>query len=161
MTRISIAARGSLRRHLLAGVGGASAITLLGLLSEVSGSPLLFGPFGASAVLAFGASDSPLSRPRSIVGGHLIAAAAGVALTGLLGPGWWAAALGVGLAIALMLATDTLHAPAGANPVLVALGGADWSFLAMPILPGALLVVGTALVFSRLAGGRPYPSRWW
>jgi CBS-domain-containing membrane protein len=71
------------------------------------------------------------------------------------------AGLGGASAIALMLETDTLHAPPGANPILVAIGGAGWSFLAMPILAGALLVAGTAFLFSRLAGGKPYPSRWW
>ncbi|MFR9014303.1 MAG: HPP family protein, partial [Desulfovibrio piger] len=31
---------------------------------------MLIGSFGASAVLLFAAPDSPLSRPRNLLGGH-------------------------------------------------------------------------------------------
>ena len=39
------------------------------------GVPMLIGSFGASAVLLFAAPDSPLSRPRNLLGGHAMAAA--------------------------------------------------------------------------------------
>ena len=34
------------------------------------GVPMLIGSFGASAVLLFAAPESPLSRPRNLLGGH-------------------------------------------------------------------------------------------
>jgi len=41
--------------------------------------PLLVAPMGASAVLLFGASDSPLAQPWSILGGNFVSALVGVA----------------------------------------------------------------------------------
>lgn len=39
---------------------------------------MLIGSFGASAVLAFGAINSPLAQPRNLVGGHVLFALVGV-----------------------------------------------------------------------------------
>jgi CBS-domain-containing membrane protein len=60
----------------------------LGILaiSEVTtlvGQPLLIGSFGASAVLLFGATESPLAQPRNLVGGHLVSAVVAVIVVGL------------------------------------------------------------------------------
>lgn len=40
--------------------------------------PLLIGSFGALAVLAFGAPQSPLAQPRNLLGGHVVSALVGV-----------------------------------------------------------------------------------
>ena len=39
---------------------------------------MIFGSFGASAVLIYGAIRSPLAQPRNIIGGHVISAVIGV-----------------------------------------------------------------------------------
>ena len=62
----------------------------------------LIGSFGASAVLLFGANDSPLSQPRNLVGGHLVSATVAVIIVALMGSTPLAMALGVGLAIFVM-----------------------------------------------------------
>lgn len=46
-------------------------------------APLIIASFGATAVLVYGAIDSPLSQPRNIIGGHVISAIVGVAITRL------------------------------------------------------------------------------
>jgi CBS-domain-containing membrane protein len=79
----------------------------LGILpiSEITtmvGHPLLIGSFGASAVLLFGATDSPLSQPRNLVGGHLVSAVVAVIVVALLGSTSLAMAIAVGLAIFVM-----------------------------------------------------------
>lgn len=143
-----------LRRHgppaLVAGVGGALAIGLLAGLSARLGQALLIAPFGASAVLVFALPESPLAQPRNVIGGHLLSAGVGVAVFALLGSGPLACALGVGLAIALMRLTGTLHPPAGGDPLVVLLGGgAGWSFLLAPVLAGAVTLVVIARAYHR------------
>lgn len=97
--------------------------------------------FGASCVLAFGVPDSPLAQPRSIIGGHVVSTLVGLLVLGTLGNSWWAGALAVGLALAVMQQTRTLHAPAGANPLVVLAASAPVSFLVTPVLTGAVVIV--------------------
>ncbi len=150
----------SARAALLAGLGGFSATLAMFSLADWSGAAFIMAPFGASCVLAFALPDSPLSQPRNIVGGHLIAAAIGLGMMSLFGTSAAIMALAVGLAIAAMLVTRTTHAPAGANPLLVMLAGADWSFLVTPVLAGATTLVAVALLYHRCTGRRDYPRYW-
>jgi CBS-domain-containing membrane protein len=50
---------------------------------DVCHSPSIITSFGASAVLVFGVIESPLARPRNLVGGHFVAALLGTAITRL------------------------------------------------------------------------------
>lgn len=132
------------RGALVAGAGAALAISFLGLLVNATHLALLIPPFGASCALLFAAPASPLAQPKNVVGGHLLAAIAGLLMVSLFGPGVAAMAAGVGLAIAAMVLTDTLHPPAGANPIVVALASPGWIFLLTPILLGTLLLIAAA-----------------
>ena len=114
------------RAAALAGLGG---FLIIGILATVNASgqlPLLIAPFGASCVLVFGVPASPFARPRNVIGGHLVAALMGLCAVSILGTGPLGIAVGVGLAIAAMMVTDTVHPPAGANPIVVALTHAGW-----------------------------------
>ncbi|WP_230534264.1 HPP family protein [Microvirga roseola] len=145
---------------LVAGLGGAIATLALFSFAQWSGLAFVMAPFGATCVLAFALPDSPLSQPRSIVGGHLIATGIRLAVGTLLGIAPWTMALAVGLATALMLATRTTHAPAGADPLLVMLAAPDWSFLLTPVLSGALTLVAVAYAYHRITGRSDYPRYW-
>lgn len=46
----------------------------------------MIGSFGASAVLVFGAIDSPLAQPRNLVGGHVVSACCGIVIAGEVYP---------------------------------------------------------------------------
>ena len=48
-----------------------------------------------------------------------------------------------------MMLTDTLHPPAGINPLLVVAGNLPWSFMVAPVLVGALMLAAFALVWHR------------
>lgn len=146
-------------RFLAPGIGAFLAIFAIAQLSAWSGALLLMAPLGASCALAFTLPASPLVQPRSIVVGHLLSTAIGLALQHTAGFHAWSAALGVGLAITLMQLTRTLHPPAGADPLVVMLGGASWSFLWTPVLLGSVLVVAVAWAFHSVLR-RPYPQRW-
>lgn len=73
---------------------------------------------------------------------------------------WWSVALAVGAATATMMATRTVHPPAGSNPVIVVLGQPDWDFLFLPTLFGAVLVVAVALVYNNATRDARYPKYW-
>lgn len=92
-------------------------------ITTLVGHPLLIGSFGASAVLLFGAADSPLSQPRNLVGGHLVSAIVAVIVVALFGSTTFAMALGVGLAIFVMNLTHTTSAGRGYRPDRGSSGG--------------------------------------
>jgi CBS-domain-containing membrane protein len=67
-------------------------------------------------------------------------------------------ALGVGLAMAAMLLTGTVHPPAGADPIVVILASASWPFLFMPVLVGMVGVVLLGAGFHRWVTGKSIRS---
>lgn len=52
-----------------------------------------------------------------------------------------------------MLATRTVHPPAGANPVIMVYAQAQWAALLNPVLLGVLCLVCVAVVWSRIYPG--------
>jgi len=118
---------------------------------------LLAASFGASCVLVFAIPQSPLARPKNVIGGHLISTFVGLVLLAILGTSPLTMALGVGLAIALMQATETLHPPAGGDPLIVLMAGAGWSFLVTPILIGTIAIVMIGWLYHRFVSKRDYP----
>lgn len=128
--------------------------------------PLLIGSFGASAVLAFGAPQSPLAQPRNLVGGHIVSALVGVSCR-MLWPEQTilAACLAVSTAIALMHAGRTLHPPGGATALIAVIGGESihalgyWHVL-LPCATGALCMPAVALITNNIASRRRYPLYW-
>lgn len=152
--------RVSLRQTLVAGLGGMLAISALSLLTFSAGVPALMAPFGASCFLVFAVPESPFAQPRSVIGGHLVSAAVGLLLLTLLGPEGWVMGVAVGLSIIAMQLTRTGHPPAGADPLVVLLAQPGLTFLATPVLLGAIVVVGTALIFNNLRAGSGYPRYW-
>jgi CBS-domain-containing membrane protein len=127
---------------------------------------LVIGSFGASAVLIYGAIESPLAQPRNLVGGHVLSAVVGVACARLM-PGlpWLAAPLAVATAIALMHATKTLHPPGGATALIAVIGGPQvqalgFLYALVPAGLGALIMLAVALVVNNIPKGRRYPVFW-
>ena len=145
------------RAALLGGVGSFVTIGVLAQCETGLSLPLVIAPFGASCALVFGAPLSQLAKPRNVIGGHLISAALGLLAAMLLASPALAMAVGVGLAIAGMLLTDTLHPPAGADPIVVVLSQATLSFLLMPVLAGTLCIVLIGVLYHRLVTGHAYP----
>ena len=135
----------------------------------LEGTPLVLviGSFGASAVLIYGATKSPLAQPRNLMGGHIISALIGVASYKLLPSHvWLAAAVAVATSIAVMHATKTLHPPGGATALIAVISGEKihnlgFFYAAIPVGAGALILLIVALVVNNLARDRKYPEFWW
>lgn len=136
---------------------GIGAISVLALMSKL---PLLMAPFGATCVLIFAASDSPLAQPRAVIGGYLMSALVGVLALLVFGTAPWVLAIAVGTAIALMQLTRTLHAPAGAVPLLALSSGTDSLLLIPSVFVGSCTLIGIGLVINNLRRDRSYPRYW-
>lgn len=124
---------------------------------------LLIGSFGASCVLVYGVIQSPLAQPRNLIGGHLVSAVTGVAVTKLVPEMWIAAPLAVSLSIVLMQITKTLHPPGGATALIAATGSPElkalgFGYVVSPVLTGALILLICALVFNNATDKRHYPN---
>jgi CBS-domain-containing membrane protein len=156
----ALPARPPVRSVALAGAGGFLAIASLVWLTSFSSTPLILGSFGATCVLIFGFPDAPFSQPRNVVFGHALSSAIGLAALTLFGAHWWAAGLAAGAAIAAMMATRTVHPPAGSNPVIVFMSQPGWGFVIHPTLVGALLLAALALVFNNSTRKAGYPKYW-
>lgn len=158
--RIPLPPRPTAKAILLAWLGSFLAIGSVGLLAHLSGTPLVLGSFGASCVLLFGFPEAPFSQPRNVILGHVLSSLVGLVFLAWLGPSWWSTGLALATAIALMLATRTVHPPAGSNPVIVMLADPGWSFLAFPTALGAVLLVLAAFIFHGTVTRGRYPGYW-
>lgn len=156
------------RIHIRASIGALVGILVTGYVTEAAlgmgmGLPLLIAPMGASAVLLFAASHSPLAQPWSILGGNAISALVGVfTYMWLKDP---IAASGVALAgsIALMSLLGCLHPPSGAVALTAVLGGSavhdlGYLFVLWPVGVNSVLLLVCAFIFNNLTGLR-YPPR--
>jgi CBS-domain-containing membrane protein len=144
----------------VAGLGAAIAIGAMQWLSAASHYPLAIIPFATSIVLVIGSPDVEPAQPRALIGGHIVATVAGLAMLHITGPQAWAAAAAVGLATLAMYLTGTFHPPAGINPLLVVSNNLSLSFLFTPVLAGAVLLALFAYFWHRWVQGRPWPQRW-
>lgn len=153
------APRYTLRTGAIACAGVFAVIGVLAFSSFNLGAMLLLGSFGSSAVMVFTFPDIHFSQPRSVIGGHVICTAVGLAALALLGPTWWALASAAALSLALMMLTRTVHPPAGSNPLIVFLAAPQWGFLLFPTLFGAIVMVLVALIYHRVSK-RTYPAYW-
>lgn len=137
-------------RILAPAVGGALGIALMIALAGVADLPLMLAPFTTSIVLVMSAPGSAYARARNVVGGHVLSALAGFGVLYAFGDTPWFAALAVGLAIAAMQATDTMHPPAGINALIMVVAHPAWTFLFVPVFAGALCLVAFAFSYHRL-----------
>jgi CBS-domain-containing membrane protein len=128
-------------------VGAGTAIGIMEALAILAAEPMVRVPFVTSIVLAMALPDSEPAQPRAIIGGHMLSCLGGFMALYTVGPGETSSAIAVGLATLLMMATRTLHPPAGIDAFLVASYGLtiDWVF--NPVLIGAVLLTGFALAW--------------
>jgi len=136
---------------IIAGTFATLTIGVLAYLGSITDSVLwLMAPFGATVVLVFGVPTSPLAQPKNVIAGHLLTAFIGVLFVEYIGVTPWSLAIATGLAVTIMLLTNTTHPPAGANPMVIMLSGQSWVFLFNPVLIGACVIVGLGLVLNKV-----------
>ena len=105
-----------------------AAIDKFWLSEHFDNVELLYGSFGASAVLLFDAYKSPLAQPWNALFGQALSATIGVSIRlfctyAIVIPPYIQAALAVSIAIAMMDLMDCLHPPGGATALTAIIGG--------------------------------------
>ncbi|KAG0241577.1 hypothetical protein BGW41_005737 [Actinomortierella wolfii] len=99
-------------------------------------TPVITGAFGATAVLIYGAIDSPLAQPRNVFCGHIMSA----------------------------LLTQTVHPPASATALIAVTGGdtiynLGYWYVLCPVGLGITMMLIVAIIGNNIA--RRYPMHWW
>lgn len=155
--------------HLWTFLGAFLGIGLIGLIQgnhlTETDNVFLIGSFGASAVLIFGATNSPLAQPRNLVFGHLISSIVGVCIYKLIPDHLWlSSALSVSLAIVLMQITKTMHPPGGATALIANIGSEKiktlgFGYIFSPVMSGVFILFLVAIVVNNLPRNRNYPYR--
>jgi len=141
----------------LAGVGAMLCILAISTGAQLAPNYLgIMAPFGATMVILFALPNSPLAQPQNIIGGYLITTLIGLITLHFWGVTPMCMAISVGLGVSLMMLTNTLHPPAGANPLLVLSIHAPWGFLLTPVLSGCLLIVLFGWVYHNVISRQSY-----
>jgi CBS-domain-containing membrane protein len=148
------------RRLLICATGAATALGLTLALTGLA-NPFLLASLGGTTVFLFGLTRTPAAQPRALFGGHLSGALIGIACYQLLGDALWVYVLAVVLTLVCMLLTQTVHPPAGANPLLMVHQHASFSALWEPVGLSILILATTAFTWTRIAPGMVrYPVKW-
>ncbi|KAH6906037.1 HPP family protein [Coprinopsis sp. MPI-PUGE-AT-0042] len=110
---------------------------------------------GATAVLIYGAIESPLAQPRPVMGGHLFSAFIGICITKLF-------LLLHRRKHSLEWMTGTTHPPAGATALLAAINP-DIRRIGWFYIPVVLMVSTIAIIVALFTNNmqRQYPTFWW
>lgn len=143
-------------------IGAGFGILMTALLSRwvvnpAESSTWLIAPMGASAVLVFAVSASPMAQPWAVIGGNTISALVGITCAVTLGDSVWAAPLSVLLAMGLMVSLRCLHPPGGATALLAVLVHATtYQFALVPVLLNSVLLVVAGVAYNNVTGRR-YP----
>ncbi|MDK2063111.1 HPP family protein [Aliarcobacter butzleri] len=146
---------------IFAFIGSFIAIGIIGYCTKTYDNLLIMGSFGASCVLLFVFPKSPFSQPRNVILGHFISSLTGLFFLNFMGNDYISMAFALATAISLMIATRTVHPPAGSNPIIIFLLGASWDYLIFPTLMGSIILILVSLFYNNLHKNRSYPEYWY
>ena len=141
----------NIKNILISSFGAFLCMFLIAYFNTIDKSNIwLIPPFGASLVLVMAVHDSPLASPRNVFFGHVLSASSGVLMFYFFENTALSIALGLALAIMAMQITNTVHPPAGANPIIAILGAKTFEFVIMPVAIGASFIVIFALIYNKI-----------
>jgi CBS-domain-containing membrane protein len=145
--------------NVKAGIGAVVGISAVGWLAAMTGLPLLLAPMGATAALLFGQPSSPLAQPMNVMGGFLIGTIVCEAAFNAFPGMWVAAAIAVGVTVALMRGLRVTHPPAGAMPILGFGEQLHGVQLFGVTLVSCVILIALALAVHAIPPRRQYPLR--
>lgn len=151
-------------------VRGKSALgSLLGLflsglllLTFPAGGLTLIAPMGATAIILFTLSHSPLAQPWPVLGGYLVATISALLATAVTDHFLAAAVLAVGAAAWLMLRLRCMHPPGGALALFIVTNGNHTLGAALEltgvVVANVLALLLAAWAINNLLLGQRYPQ---
>ena len=148
-------------KAFLAGLFSCITIGVLTLLTyKTSLGLFLMTSFGSSMVLLYGFPENPFAQPKNVFFGHLLTAFIGILFLNYIPlPLFINIALAVGVGIFFMMIFNIVHPPAGANPIIVIIGGVSYEYLINPIIFGSLIVLFFGIVLNKFILKKNYPLR--
>ena len=148
-------------KAFLAGIFSSITIGVLTLLTyKTSLGLFLMTSFGSSMVLLYGFPENPFAQPKNIFFGHLLTAFIGVSFLNYIPlPLFINIALAVGVGVFFMMIFNIVHPPAGANPIIVIIGGVSYEYLINPIIFGSLIVLFFGIVLNKFILKKNYPLK--
>ncbi len=148
-----------IEKSILAGLFSTATLLALTLLTYKTELGLfLITSFGSSMALLFGYPESTFSQPKNIFFGHLLTSSIGIVFLYIVPlPVYLLIPLAVGFSIALMMLMNVVHPPAGANPIIVIMGGVSLDYLINPIIIGSLIILFFGVILNRLILKKKYP----
>jgi len=148
-------------KAFLAGLFSCITICALTLLTyKTSLGLFLMTSFGSSMVLLYGFPENPFAQPKNIFFGHLLTAFIGLFFLNYIPlPLFINIALAVGVGIFFMMIFNITHPPAGANPIIVIIGGVSYEYLINPIIFGSLVVLFFGIVLNKFILKKNYPLK--
>jgi CBS-domain-containing membrane protein len=135
-------------------------VLVLASIIHLADQPFMLFSLGGSCVVLFGAPDSQMAQPRSLVGGHLVGAATGLIFGHLLGDGIVVMSSAVATALLVMILTRTVHSPAGATALTAISAHAPLSFMVDPVAIGVATLLVGKICYQRAWLKQKYPSSW-
>ena len=149
-------------RLLWVSLGAIVGLGLALVFTKTPSNPLLLASLGGSTIFLFGLTSAPAAQPRALFGGHLLSALIGIICFQLFGDGLWVYLLAEVITLGVLLLTQTVHPPAGANPLIMIQAHAGFSHLIEIVLLGVTILAIVAAVWSRLTPGKSiyYPVKW-
>ena len=147
-------------RSMLGALVGVGICSLM-LHAMPIGSHWLIAPVGASAVILYALSHSPLAQPWPVFGSYLVAAVVGLASAAFIPVPQLAAAVAVAASIWLSARLNCIHPPGGAVALFIVLDG-PYSTSRMGLTLGLVMLnVAVMLVVATLVNNlllrRRYP----
>ncbi|MDD4801933.1 MAG: HPP family protein [Syntrophomonas sp.] len=138
-------------------------MAIISYISYRYDAQFLIPSFASSAVMLFFSYNNPLAQPRNILGGHLVAAIAGIITHYFWANSWWAITLAVVLAAFLMIVTKTLHPPGGATAIIAHFGiaGHGSFYILIPVVASSIIMILIAYGINNAVSTRKYPLFWW
>lgn len=128
--------------------------------------PFIIGSFGASCVVVYAATSSPLGQPYNLVVGHMVSALVGVFVFQLVGDAnTLSIALSVALAVFAMQMTRSIHPPGGATALIAVIGsdaihGLGYWYVLFPVGAGAMILLAVAVIANNVPTDKRWPQFW-
>ncbi len=129
-------------------------VTFISLqLAETASSVILLASMGASSVLLFGLPNSPLAKPWSFVGGHLISATVGLICSHAFTDVALMSAVTIGCVLFFMYVFECMHPPGGATALVPVIASTEsvlgYDFLLYPVATNVFVMLIVALVLQK------------